>query len=168
MKLHVAVDEATGSIESCALTTNSIDDAAAVEPLLEEVKNKVSRMAGDGAYDKHKVYEILKKKKIKAITPPQKNARIKKHGNKGGKPLARDKNIRAIRKLGRKRWKEKIQYHRRSLVETAMYRFKTTFGGELKSRTIEMQVKYAIHQKPNTGYYLKHYFLSPRLYHPLS
>lgn len=141
MKFHIAVDEARGLIESCALTTNSIDDAAVVAPLLEAVKNKVGRMAGDGAYDKHKVYEILKEKKIKAIIPPQKNARIKKHGNKRGKPLARDKNIRDVRKLGRKRWKEKVQYHRRSLVETAMYRYKTIFGGELKSRTIEMQEK---------------------------
>jgi hypothetical protein len=141
MKFHVAVDEATVMVEACALTTNSIDDAAMVEPLLEEVKGRVEKLAGDGAYDKHKVYDTLRERKIKAIIPPQKNARIKKHGNKHGKPLARDKNIRAIRKLGRKRWKEKMQYHRRSLAETTMYRYKTIFGGELKSRISEMQEK---------------------------
>jgi Transposase DDE domain len=124
MKLHVAVDEATAIIESCQLTTNAVDDAAMVAPLLNEVKAGVKKMAGDGAYDKTKVYEVLKEKKIRPVIPPRRGARIKKHGNKRGKPLARDKNIRAIRKLGRKRWKEKNNYHRRSLAETSMFRFK--------------------------------------------
>ncbi len=30
-------------------------------------------------------------------------------------------------------------YHRRSLAETSMYRLKTLFGGDLKSRTFEGQ-----------------------------
>ena len=139
MKLHVAVDEATVMIENCALTTNAIDDAAMVEPLLDEIKGKVVKMAGDGAYDKTKVYSILEDKRIKAIIPPQKGARIKKHGNKRGRPLARDKTIRAVRKLGRKQWKKKSDYHRRSLAETSMFRFKVIFGAELSSRIIEMQ-----------------------------
>jgi hypothetical protein len=139
MKLHVAVDEATAMIESCAMTTNSVDDAAMVEVLLDEVKGEIGKMAGDGAYDKSKVYAALKKRNIKPIIPPRKGARIKKHGNKRGKPLARDKNIRGVRKLGRKRWKEKANYHRRSLVETTMFRFKGTFGGKLRSRTTKMQ-----------------------------
>jgi hypothetical protein len=139
MKLHVTVDEATAMIESCALTTNGVDDAAMVEPLLDEVKGEIEKMAGDGAYDKTKVYAVLKKKKIKAIIPPQKGARIKKHGNSRGRPLARDKNIRAIRKLGRKQWKKKTNYHRRSLAETAIFRYKIVFGGKLRSRTIKMQ-----------------------------
>jgi hypothetical protein len=139
MKLHVAVDEATAMIESCALTTNGVHDADMVEPLLDEVKGTIKKMAGDGAYDKSKVYALLKGRKIKAIIPPQKGARIKKHGNTRGKPLARDKNIRDIRKLGRKRWKKKTKYHRRSLAETSIFRFKVVFGGKLKSRTMEMQ-----------------------------
>jgi hypothetical protein len=139
MKLHVAVDEATGMIESCAMTTNSVDDAAMVEPLLDEVNGEVVKMAGDGAYDKSKVYEALKKRKIKPIIPPRKGARIKRHGNARGKPLARDKNIRDIRKAGRKRWKENTNYHRRSLVETTMFRFKSIFGGKLRARVPECQ-----------------------------
>jgi len=40
---------------------------------------------------------------------------------------------------GRKRWKENSNYHRRSLSETAMFRFKKIFGSELYSRKIETQ-----------------------------
>ena len=138
-KLHVAVDESTGIIESCIMTTNGVDDAAMVEPLLNDIKAKVDKMAGDGAYDKTKVYEVLDKRKVKAIIPPRKNARIKQHGNKKGKPLTRDKNIRGVRKHGRKKWKQKVKYHRRSLAETTMYRYKTIFGGHLSARTIEHQ-----------------------------
>ena len=139
-KLHVAVDESTGLIESCIMTTNSVDDAAMVEPLLNDIEAKVGKMAGDGAYDKTKVYELLDKRRVKAIIPPRKNARIKKHGNKKGRPLTRDKNIRGVRKHGRKKWKQKVKYHRRSLAETTMYRYKTIFGGHLSARTIEHQI----------------------------
>jgi hypothetical protein len=38
--------------------------------------------------------------------------------------------------IGRQKWKEETGYHRRSLVETAMFRLKRAFGGELKSRSL--------------------------------
>ena len=34
----------------------------------------------------------------------------------------------------------KVKYHRRSLAETTMYRYKTIFGGHLSARTIEHQI----------------------------
>jgi IS5 family transposase len=139
MKLHMVVDEATAIIENCCLTGNNTDDASVVEPLLDGVKGRIKKIAGDGAYDQLKVYKALKKRKIKAIIPPRKVARIKKHGNKRGKPLARDKNIRGVRKWGRKLWKIKTNYHRRSLAETAIYRYKIIFGGQLKAREVKMQ-----------------------------
>ena len=44
-----------------------------------------------------------------------------------------------IRELGddevaQKLWKKLSRYHKRSLVETAMFRFKTLFGGSLACR----------------------------------
>ena len=41
---------------------------------------------------------------------------------------------RAIRHRGRRRWKEDVGYHRRSLAENAMYRFKQLFGDHLASK----------------------------------
>lgn len=57
-----------------------------------------------------------------------------------GKEKPRDKAIRYIRKHGRKKWKNKHQYHKRSIAETAMFRYKTIFGDRLQSRTIERQI----------------------------
>ena len=136
-KLHLAVNSDTHEIEAETLTENSCDDASQADDLLDQVKGKVKRFYGDGAYDKWKVYETLGKRRIKAIVPPQRNARIKRHGNTRGRPLSRDAAIRAIRHRGRRRWKEDAGYHRRSLSETAMYRMKCCFGDHLKNREIE-------------------------------
>ena len=102
-------------------------------------RGKINGFYGDGAYDKWKVYETLGNRRIKAIVPPQRNAKIKRHGNSSSRPLSRDVAIRAIRHRGRRRWKEDIGYHRRSLSETAMYRMKCCFGDHLKNRKIHNQ-----------------------------
>ena len=47
--------------------------------------------------------------------------------------------IQAIRHIGRKHWKRKCGYHRRSLAETAIFRIKTIFGDRVHSRSFEGQ-----------------------------
>jgi hypothetical protein len=139
-KIHIAVDPETSIIHALELTTNSIDDASMTEPLLNDIKDNINKFGGDGAYDKTKVYDFLENENIKPIIPPRKNAKIKKHGNCKGKKKPRDKAIRYIRKHGRKKWKNKHQYHKRSIAETTMFRYKTIFGDRLQSRTIERQI----------------------------
>ncbi len=156
-KIHLAVDESTGEIESCAMTTNSVDDAAMVAPLLGQIEGRIKKVAADGAYDKKKVYRELSKRTIRPVIPPCKRAKITKHGNSRGKELPRDKTIRQIRKIGRKKWKKKSHYHRRSIAESAMYRFKTIFGERLSSREMlrqEVEVKircYALNKMAKLG-----------------
>ena len=98
---------------------------------------------GDGGYDKRKFYDACREAEIEEIViPPQKNAQLWGKENEDDPPHPRDENLQAIwdgAEDGRERWKEESKYHKRSLVETAMYRFKTTFGGELKSRKMESQ-----------------------------
>jgi hypothetical protein len=139
-KLHIAVDPDDGIILASELTTNSVDDASIVKPLLNDIQATIKKFGGDGAYDKTKVYDVLEKEKIKPIIPPRKNARIKKHGNSKGRENPRDKTIRYIRKYGRKKWKKKSHYHKRSIAETTMFRFKTILGDKLQTRTIERQM----------------------------
>jgi hypothetical protein len=138
-KLHLAVNPETQEIEAETLTENSSDDASQVDPLLDQVPGRTDKFHGDGAYDKWKVYETLEKRGSKAIIPPQRNAKIKQHGNSHRRPLSRDAAIRDIRRLGRKRWKEGVGYHRRSLSETAMHRMKCCFGDHLKNRLLPNQ-----------------------------
>jgi len=138
-KLHLAVNAATQEIEAEVLTENSGHDADQVNDLLDQIPEPIDVFAGDGAYDKWKVYDVLAQRAIKPVIPPQRNAKIKQHGNSSSPPLPRDEAIRAIRRVGRKSWKKQIGYHRRSLAETAMHRVKTIFGGSLKNRELKNQ-----------------------------
>ena len=138
-KLHLAVNPGTHEIVAETLTENSVHDADQVDELLDQVDTDVEVLYGDGAYDQWKVYESLDRRGVWSIIPPRKNAKIKQHGNASADPLERDESIRQIRREGLKAWKESIGYHRRSLAETAMHRFKRCFGEGLKNRKLENQ-----------------------------
>lgn len=140
-KLHLSVDAATQSIKAVVLTEASVDDAEAGRQLLDEIKGPIKQVSGDGTYDKRKFYEACVQREVEQIAvPPQRNARIWQHGNSSKPPLPRDQNLRRIRHVGRKRWKEEVGYHRRSLAETAMFRFKIIFGNTLSTRTLARQM----------------------------
>ena len=111
-KLHLAVDEATGQILGETLTTNGVDDASQVDPLLDQIQQEIETLGADGAYDKKKVYDTLKnppnqETPILPIIPPRRDAKIWQHGNCKDPPLPRDENLRGIRKIGRKGWNRK-------------------------------------------------------------
>jgi hypothetical protein len=138
-KLHLTVNPQTQEIEAEVLTENSGHDADQVDTMLDQVRGPIRRFYGDGSYDPWKVRETLTTRRIKQIIPPRHDAKIKRHGNAQGPSLPRDEAIRYIRRWGRKRWKEQIRYHRRSLSETAMYRIKCCFGHRLKNRELTNQ-----------------------------
>lgn len=139
-KLHLGVDSGTQEIQAVVLSAASLDDAGAVGELLEQITEPVAQVSADGAYDKRKVYEACAKHQVRRVCiPPRSDARIWQHGNCAAAPLARDENLRRIRKVGRRRWKGEVGYHRRSLAETAVFRFKTIFGGHLRARKLPQQ-----------------------------
>jgi hypothetical protein len=145
-KLHIGADPGSGEIEAVALTENSVDDARMVEPLLSQIDQPIDRFAGDGSYDKRKVYDSLNRHvpQVKVLIPPRKNAHIWQHGNTQAERLKRDENLRSVRKLGRKVWKDTSGYHMRSLAETTMFRFKTIFSHRLSARLLETQTTQAL------------------------
>lgn len=137
-KLHLQIDEATGEIVACAGSDNSVSDCEMFAPLLKENEQEIGQIGADGAFDRWKVYDAIKRRGIERVAiVPNKRARIKQHGNCSAEPLARDENLRYIRRHGRAKWKREIEYHRRSLAETAIYRFKRIFTDKLQSRSKE-------------------------------
>ncbi len=141
LKLHLCVDEATLEIVSAVASTNDISDAEVLADLLQDVPGKIEQVSADGAYDQRKCYDTLNQHKGKAAIPPRKGARIWQHGNRKTERHVRDQNLRRIRKVGRKQWKIESDYHRRSLAETTVFRFKTIFGDRLQTRRVENQFK---------------------------
>lgn len=138
-KLHVAVDPATTEVHAVVLTGNNVHDCDAVGELLGQVGDGVKDVLGDGAYDVHKVYKALKERNIRPVIPPKSNARVSKAAASGGPPSERDLAVMGCAEQGRKEWKEGVGYHRRSKVETFMFRYKQAFGDRLQARKMANQ-----------------------------
>jgi IS5 family transposase len=140
-KLHFCTDEATLEIVSVVASTNDVSDAEALPDLLQDVPVKIEQVSADGAYDQRKCYDTLNKHGAKAAIPPRKGAKIWQRANSKAERHVRDENLRRIRQVGRKEWKRESNYHRRSLAETQVFRFKTIFGDRLQTRQIDNQFK---------------------------
>lgn len=141
-KLHLGIDEASGDILIGEVTGNDTADCEMLEPLLTQVpaENPIDQLSGDGGYDRRMCYAALRKRDVQKVAiPPQKNARIWQHGNTKQEKLARDENLRRIRAIGRKAWKNEADYHRRSLAETTMFRLKTIFTDKVRARKEAVQ-----------------------------
>lgn len=83
------------------------------------------------------------------MVPPRQGAVIWRHGNCKADPHDRDVALRQIRKQGRSAWKRDSGYHRRSLVETGMFRLKARFGSGLAakletSQAVEVALRCAV------------------------
>lgn len=139
VKLHIGVDEATGEILAAVVTPNSTGDSEVFGELLDDIDDKVNQASADGAYDSGYVYDYLDERGATAAIPPRKDAKIWFHGNRKGPTHPRDENLRRIRQVGRSKWKAEVNYHRRSLSETGMYRLKTIFTGEVCARKLDTQ-----------------------------
>ncbi len=138
-KLHLGVDEASGEILAAVVSSNDLSDGDALPDILDGIDGEIEQVSADGAYDQRKCYDAIHRRQAKATIPPRKGAKIWQHGNSKAERHNRDENLRRIRKVGRKTWKHESGYHRRSLAETTMFRFKTIFGGKLRSRKFENQ-----------------------------
>lgn len=145
---HIALDYKTRNIIGFINTTAHVHDNTQLKPLLRQVIEsgcKIDTIIGDGAYDAKENYKLGKRLGIEFLAPPRKDAI--EHLNTGwhyqwyDTPGWEERNavIRHIEDVGLDGWKADVDYHRRSLVENAFYRWKTIFGGNLKSRKKETQ-----------------------------
>ena len=139
-KLHIVVDADTGDILASALTTHRARDAAQVPVLLAQVDDPLASAMADGAYDTSSVYAAIEAHGSgpppQILIPSRKDAQTKGGANASSQ---RDATIRAIDARGRRRWAHESGYTRRSLVETAMSRYKAIIGGSMRSRTMPPQ-----------------------------
>lgn len=138
-KLHLAIDEATNEIHAVELTTNTISDAEMVGTLVATITAPIARLSGDGAYDQAKVYDELEMRQIEPVIPPRSNAVIWTDKARNDLVHARNEALVKIDCVGLAEWKRQVDYHRRSKAETGMFRWKTTFGERLSSRSLANQ-----------------------------
>lgn len=139
-KLHLAMEAETGQILASVATSSKVSDKEVLPLLLEQIAEPIAQLTGDGGYDYVSCYEAIAERKARAVIPPRRTGRLHAEDERF---RARDKKLRSIRKVGRKKWNKQSRYHRRSLVETAMMRvktiFKTIFSSSLSSRRFQNQ-----------------------------
>jgi hypothetical protein len=140
-KLHLAVDANTGEIVASDLTARRTHDCTQVPTLLEQIDGPVDSVSADGAYDTKAVYEAAHERgegrAVRVPIPPGRNAQLGLNPSVAQKE--RNRNVRAIRELGRCEWHMQSGYSKRSLVENTMYRYRTIIGPSMRSRSSDGQ-----------------------------
>jgi hypothetical protein len=135
--LHIGVDADTGRIVAAELTTQGVDDASQVGPLLDQVADPIASFTADGAYDQDGVYAEVAVRHLNAavIVPPRSSGVPSATAETA--PTRRDEHLRTIAERGRMGWQKASGYNWRALVEADISRFKRVVGGALRSRRDE-------------------------------
>ena len=140
------MDHATHQILSAITTDSHVHDATYFGDLINEINTKVNidTIIGDGCYSLHTSHVHAQRRGARLVAPPHINSRKKcENTDYRHKPVTpmRDEAIDYVRQFdtfeeGLKAWKQdsSYNYHRRSLVETAMFRLKSTFTGTIKAK----------------------------------
>jgi hypothetical protein len=138
-KLHLGVDTTTGAIVAHALTPKETHDGAELEGLLGDIEGPIAAVYGDGAYDAFDIHAAVLARGARPVIPPRKGAAIRPPPKLKNPAPTRGAAVARIAEIGRKAWKQETGYHRRSLAETGVYRYKTLIGPSLKARTLDNQ-----------------------------
>ena len=123
-KLHLGVD-GSRVIVACALTEPTADDAIPGISLVDEVDGHLTRVTADPASDTLAFYGAAGARGARVVVPPTKTASLSRRGARSG---ARDRTIRRVKALGRRRWKKASGSHQHARVENAFFRYKSIVG----------------------------------------
>ncbi len=131
-KLHLGVDR-SGMIVAEVLTDGNADDSNAALSLIDKMKVPISSFTADAAYDTTAIYEAAGVRGAKVVVPPRKTA------TRSRRPGPRDRTVRRVGEVGRRRWKKESGYHQQARVENTFFRYKSIIGDRLRARHSESQ-----------------------------
>ena len=138
-KVHPGMGAGTGQICAVLMTHKDADDASVVPVLLAQTLQvtKVKVVIGDGTYNTMAARAAIAKCGGLAVIPPVEGA-VYWPATQAGAP-ERNEAIKPKARSGKQDWKDNNGYHRRSLVENLIYRFKTLTGDRLWTRDVQVQ-----------------------------
>lgn len=133
-KVHLAMDANTGQVCAALMTHQDVDDGGVLPDLLAQIPEDVpiETIEGDGAYDTKQCHATIAARGAQPSIPPREGATPWPQNTPGAS--WRSDAIETIAQSSRREWKQRIGYHRRSLVENLMFRLKTLTGGSLWTR----------------------------------
>ncbi len=137
-KYHLSVDPDSHQVTAVELTAANVHDCTVLLTLLSSQKN-IGNVYADGAYSLKQGFDAIAAKNGKPFIPVRSGTCIVQEAPSKGE-IIRNRLLKTIWKAGgRIPWKGTSGYHRRSLVETHMFRLKAILGGVLKARKLETQ-----------------------------
>jgi hypothetical protein len=132
------VDANSGAIIAHKLTDQDTDDPSQVSPLLSQIDGEIDQFTADGAYDGKPTYRsVLQHSATASVVIPPRSTAVE--SGSAGPPGQRDKHITAIARDGRLQWQAATGYGKRSLIETAIGRYKGLIGRRLRARSFPAQ-----------------------------
>jgi len=134
--LHMGSDGMDLEILTVSLTNNKVSDSKAGVGIIKQLKCEINKVAADGHYDT-KAFRGCLSPGVEQLIPPRRDASM--FNGKVPEFNERDKIIKRIKQVGRKKWKAEVGYHIRSKSEVNMYRYKTIFGGKMNARKFEFE-----------------------------
>src|ERR1700735_1713525 len=139
-KLHLVVDAETGEIVAHVLTDKDGGGITQVSALLATVEGRIANVIADGAYAGEAVYQEAPARQhdppVEVVIPPRSSSVVTTGAD--GQTI-RDRHIRVIAERGCMAWQKATGYGRRSLVETAIGRYKHIIGSTLRARSNDGQ-----------------------------
>ncbi|XDJ36158.1 MAG: IS5 family transposase [Burkholderia sp.] len=138
-KVHLALNANTGQVHAALMTNQNVADSDALAKLLDQIprEEQIDVIGGDGAYDTKPCHAAIAARSAIPSIPPREGA-VHWPADMPGAAW-RNGAVDAIARDGRREWKQDSGYHRRSLAENAIYRFKTLTGNCLWARHIASQ-----------------------------
>jgi hypothetical protein len=139
-KLHLGVDAESQESIAAELTAAFVGDAKVLPGLLDQLDphEPIDSVSADGSYDTRRCHEAIRQRGARALIPPREGA-LEWPDLADGQTHPRTAIVRQVAQQGMKHWKQTSGYHRRSLAETAFFRFKTLFSEKLKNRRFDTQ-----------------------------
>jgi hypothetical protein len=132
-KLHLGIDVITHEVVTSELTPDNIGDVSEVPAPLDQIDANVASMTSNVAYDGEAVYDAVAERHPETVVIiPSRTTPVLNETT----TTQRDRHIAEIEEHGCMGWQRRSSYNRRSLVETAMYRYKTVVGRWLHARTL--------------------------------
>lgn len=95
------------------------DEASTGLMVVKKTIGKLSSGTGDAAYDTVAIDSLAGSRGAQVVVPPTRSASVTE-----GQPRSkeRDKTVRRVRQVGRRRWKTESGYHPKGTVENALTR----------------------------------------------
>jgi hypothetical protein len=148
-KMHVAFDVKTKEFLNFTLTDGRVNDCLEFRRVIEPVSNGLSEILGDKGYDTGDNFDFCRRRGITAKIPVKINATNRTSRSKGRRdaivdqlgfqirPASNKLNFKLTKKTklrNQDEWKLRVNYGKRSLIESSFSTYKRILGEAIFSR----------------------------------